>query len=281
MSTSKHHAERRRPLPVSQSDARLHADEHPEVSISKQILNRLHALQDNANHGITKVKISRIAEKIMNCDDRKPREDGHQWDPCGHPLHARCAARIAKYNRRAAERAIRELPRDVKLAHVTLTTGADTITEGHEVITTSFAALRRLAAWRRAVSGGFGQIEVLPAIGGSRPWNIHAHVLVTLTTSDRSDVSAITAGWRALLAERDKPGSVTWSPVTRRFVRGHADATFRTGRVLRDETKAQRVAQRDRRAAPRHRARGARQAMGAALRDVPTSARSDARGIRR
>lgn len=161
--------------------------------------------------------VERIALRISRCSYSQ------QWR-CEHPLCPRCSARIAKRNRRRIERIIRGLAPEVKLALMTFTTGHDSITGGRAALVHAFAKLRRRAPWTACVSGGHVQIELLPAVGGSRRWNVHVHAVVELHAPP--DVDAIRRAWIEILAEKDLPGSFKSSSVKKRFDEGKDDKPF-------------------------------------------------------
>lgn len=158
------------------------------------------------------------------------------------------------------------LPSDLALAHLTIGTGADTLLEGREAILDGFRALREEQVWKAHVIGGKGQIEFLPASGGSRLWNVHAHAVVW-TTRGRVHVGAMREAWAATMNAKGLPSSLDWSFVTgRRFVAGHSGGGFLTGRVLRAEAATSWAARVPRLGACRGRARASRAPMGCDVR---------------
>ena len=211
----------------------------------------------------------RFAERLLNLDDLLGEQIALKqircatsctgWQ-CGHCLCPRCSARVAKRRRAEVERELRALPPGVHVALVTLTTGTDEINEGREILFESFSTLRRRVAWSSVVIAGRGQIELLPAVGASRKWNLHFHVLVYLLR-ERVAVRALREAWRGLLEGHGLPSSLTWSSDPKRFAparEGGRGATFLAGGFLRHEEDAKRVARRDRRGDARNRARGTR-----------------------
>jgi hypothetical protein len=182
---------------------------------------------------------------------------------CKHALCPRCQARIAKRRRRDVERDLRAVPSSVPTAHVTLTLGVDDIVAGRHVLLDAFGALRRRLSWRALVLGGRAQVEVLPAAGGARAWNVHLHALVYLAPGKCAPVAGLRSEWRDLLGPL--PGNLSWTPIPRRFA--NARTTFLAGRVLCDEAEAVGVARHDRRATSRARSRSAGSALGHSLRN--------------
>ena len=166
--------------------------------------------------------LDQIGSQILACARS---DDG--WR-CGSPLCPRCQARNATRFRRTLERELHELPRGQRIAHATLTTGADAIVAGHRLLVRSFAMLRRRACWADVVDGGHLHVEILPAVGGSRRWNVHLHALVWLREAVRRlDERAVRDAWAEIVSAHDVPGSARVTPIARRFVpdrAAHANA---------------------------------------------------------
>lgn len=212
-----------------------------------------------------------MVERLWNCNDDDASRIGDrilwcatntQGARCGSAACPSCAARAAKRLRRDLEGTMALLPSDLALAHLTIGTGADTLLEGREAILDGFRALREEHAWKAHVIGGKGQIEFLPASGGSRRWNVHAHAVVW-TTSGRVDVGAMREAWAATMNTKGFPASLDWSFVTtRRFVAGQTGGAFLAGRVLRAEAEATRASRVSGLGACRGRARASRAPMG-------------------
>lgn len=183
---------------------------------------------------------------------------------CSHSTCPRCSVRTAKKNYARLAATIAALPRGTKLAHLTLTTGADSIPSGHKTLFGAFSRWRRAKACSPML-GGYVHGEVLPASGGSRAWNVHLHAVVEVKGA--IELAALAAAWRRVLARDDVPGSVTWTNVTRRTVEDRRGGRFLAARVLRDQAKTSaRLERLHRRAAPRARARLRRAALGRSLR---------------
>lgn len=186
---------------------------------------------------------------------------------CKNALCPRCQRRIGIARRRQYERELRSVPFEVPVAHATFTTGADDILDGRQALLDALTALRRRDIWTDVVLGGHAQIEVLPAIGGSRRWNVHAHAIVYCRQS-RVDLASLRSAWVELLDPL--PGSITWTPVARRFVNAQEGARgrrFLACCLLRLQTKTRRVARLHRCAIARDRAGGARTPVGSELRE--------------
>lgn len=177
---------------------------------------------------------SKEADRILDCATNV------QGRRCSSPLCPGCAARAAKRMRRDLESTIALLPGDLRVVHLTIGTGADDLLDGRAAIMDGFRDLREHRAWRRHVIGGKGQIEWLPASGGSRRWNVHAH-LVTWTRPGRAPVGAISSEWSRLMTDRDLPGSLDWRFIERRFVRGHSGEAFLASVLLRPEAAPERA----------------------------------------
>jgi hypothetical protein len=134
---------------------------------------------------------------------------------CEHALCPRCQRRIALRRRRELQRELRAAPPGVRIAHITLSLGADDIADGRALLISAFALLRRHHCWTTGIFGGHAQIEVLPSIGGSRGWNVHLHALAYLKPA-RLDVRAVRVAWLLLLS--GLPGSVKYEAASRKFV---------------------------------------------------------------
>jgi hypothetical protein len=184
---------------------------------------------------------------------------------CQQTICPRCAARVAIRRRRELENEIASLPHDVQIGILTLTTGADDIEVGRRAIFDGIARLRRRDCFA-FVFAGRGQVELLPAIGGSRRWNVHGHLLVMLHPHGRLSPRVVRHAWRVILG--DRPASIAWSPIDRRFVpaRGARGDRFLSGCLLRDQAHSLGVARRHRSRPRRDRARGAGQTMGDSVR---------------
>ena len=154
---------------------------------------------------------------------------------CQQVTCPRDAARVAKRRRRELENEIASLPHDISIGMLTLTTGVDDIEDGRRAILDGLARLRRRACFASVVAGR-GQVEVLPAIGGSRAWNVHAHVLVMLRPHGRLSPMVVRGAWRDILG--DRPAWMTWTTATRRWVparEGARGSRFLPARLLRDQ----------------------------------------------
>lgn len=135
---------------------------------------------------------------------------------CGHSLCPRCAARVAKKNRRRLEALVAALPSRASFAFATFTAPHDSLIDGQDTIQRAFKDLRRRSCWQRAVLGGYGQIEVIPTLSGDRHWLLHIHALVHLAPGLRADAKAINNSWRDTVGF----GRVDWRPVRRERTRG-------------------------------------------------------------
>jgi len=134
---------------------------------------------------------------------------------CRHRCCPRCEALGAKKRYEVVVRRLGRL-RGQPVFLLTLTVGSDRIREGHRVLVRNFCRLRRRQEWR-AFLGGIGQIEVLPARGTRRRWNVHLHVVAwTRSWPLQADLQS---GWRRLVAGEGLPGSAELKPVPRLFVK--------------------------------------------------------------
>jgi hypothetical protein len=168
-----------------------------------------------AQRGLS-ARVRKLADRLMTCATNT---SGWRCDSVACP---RCQARAAKKWRRELERRIAATPRNVAVAHLTLSLGHDSLGDGRTILIAVFARLRRRAWWSVAVMGGIGQVEFLPAVGRARRWNVHAHTLLWLRRS--IDSNLLRREWVLLLGEFDLPGSSHLSVVSRRFVRSAISA---------------------------------------------------------
>ncbi len=179
-----------------------------------------------------------VASRLERC---AASDDG--WR-CGNVICPRCQARLAKLRRQAVERELHQIPRTVHVTMITLTIGCDEIVSGRKHLIAAFADLRRAPDWAGVVIAGRAQLEVLPATGGSRKWNVHLHTLVYARSRMRA--GELRSRWQCLVSQRSLAGSFYASRVVNRFVRdaceGARGARFQSMRLLRDQTTARRTA---------------------------------------
>jgi len=162
-----------------------------------------------------RARVDSVVRRLIECaENQKGRR-------CDHFACPRCQARSAKLRRRDVERMLVETPPGDKVGHLTLTVGADDLEDGRLVLVRGFARLRLRRWWTAAVRGGIGQIEILPARGGARRWNIHLHVVVWILGS--VDRARLRSEWCAIVAGHDLPGSSNLIIVPRRFVPNDRD----------------------------------------------------------
>lgn len=95
------------------------------------------------------------------------------------------------------------------LVFLTVTVGSDAPGQGHAVLTRGLSRLRRLAAWRTAIVGGYQFIQHEPArAGGARAWNVHLHGLYELRCGTSADGQALRGRWQEFVSDHGLPGQV-------------------------------------------------------------------------
>lgn len=226
----------------------------PET-ISKRILDRLLMLHDR--------DADKHAARIIKCTDGE-----HHW--CHDPFHALCQARIAKRKRRQIERVLRSLPASSRMVHLTLELGCDDIEQGRKVLVDSFAAIRRSLNWKDNVDFGCAGIEVMPAQGRMRSWNVHAHVLTVLRPGSSPDFVQLHDTFVSLVTAHGLAGQSHVTHSDRRFVPGRRGAWFCAAGLLRHQTQTLRLAGREHDQRPMATARpgDSGQALGPSLRSL-------------
>lgn len=156
-----------------------------------------------------------LAERLLHCATN---EVG--WR-CSRSCCPRCQGRAARRWRSDVEVMLLHLPSSTRIYHLTITVGADDIREGRTMLLSSFGKLRRQVTWTRRIDGGLGQVEILPAAGNMRRWNVHAHCL--LLTSRVLAERTLSRAWSELLHLHDMPQSLKLQYVRTAFRLGHED----------------------------------------------------------
>jgi hypothetical protein len=158
-----------------------------------------------------------IAARLRRCGSN---QSGWKCELLACP---RCQARASKRLRARLEMELARTRR-LSVSMVTLTLGADDVGEGRKTLVSLFARLRGRTWWGRNVIAGHVQVEIEPARGPFRKWNVHLHALVWAVK--RIDPDELREHWKTLVARRELAGSAHVTPIHERFVpfRGHERA---------------------------------------------------------
>lgn len=187
---------------TSHFDYAYESPERDPNSISREMANRLFGLFDS--------QADRIAHLIYRCATNRI-----GWR-CGHTICPRCAVHAAKRRKEKLKALLRKVPRNVRLAMVTVGVSSPNIEEGRALLVAAFGAFRRQKEWKLVVGWGMGQIEVLPSLNGS--FNVHAHVLVSVLPLAKPNKRALSRLWRRQISPL--PGTLDWKPLDPKFERG-------------------------------------------------------------
>jgi len=178
-------------------------------------------------------RVWRLARRIRECALNE-----YGWR-CDHPVCPRCSARKAKKYRERIERELRALRPGVRVYHLTLTRGDDTIVGGRKRLLKAFRLLRRRHSFGQVLGGSF-QVEVLPTNSGSMKWNVHLHAVI-FSSSRHLPLADMRAAWLEIAGVDDVPGSLCLSLVQpfprsdRGSTKGFSPVAFYTTKRRRSE----------------------------------------------
>jgi hypothetical protein len=156
--------------------------------MAMQMIDRLQALGDPM--------ADRHANKILACIENRIR--------CKDLFHASCQVRRSKKEQRSINQILRDLSSETYVGILTMTVGADDVTEGLDALGSSFAKLRRHREF--IFDGGRGRIEIVAAVGAGRRWNVHMHLACWHTAPICPRV--LRGAWREHVASHGLPGNL-------------------------------------------------------------------------
>jgi hypothetical protein len=145
--------------------------------------------------------LHRAANKILKCSTGEIDRCGSTWCP-------RCSTRTAKRYRGRLHAAMLLRGATSPLGFVTATVACDDPAAGLALLNATFSALRRQQTWKHSIAGGESHAQLEPSsVGGRKRFNVHAHMIVELTTADLPS-RVLADAWRKLLRVQGSRGTL-------------------------------------------------------------------------
>jgi len=213
-----------------------------------------------------------VLYRLWSFGDRTITRDADRVERCiNSELGWRCGITTLcqACGRRAAIRERRRIQADTLgttylRAIITRTVKVATILEGHRVLVPARQAHNRSAAWRKLVLFARGRIEA-KRTRDDDGWLVHAHEIALLHHDATTSIKALCARWMTLVGREGCVGSFDLRIIDEGTA-ARSGGTFRSARLLREQTEAERAGGAERRRAPRVGARHARAALGTSIR---------------